>query len=390
MQPSELIKTCFNEYRVKHPSSHQYNEHSLDRPDSSITSLDSACIISESVTKLAAKQVLSILGTAFIGGTKVELSARSISLRAKDNEPIVIVATESLKITSSRLLFENVNIIITKHTVFAINVAKGISGVHGFRILQAAHLRDRITPIKKYVLTTPRMAELVLSPFEFSTTSPEKFKSFVDQTFTSATSLLMIYSEKVFFKIGNTQQAALMRNFQHFVFPRSIKYLPCSDSELCKRMKNLYETILCMPIENKDIYNMLLERVDTLNLPLDDPRVQTLLGEIRLESNTQKAPDQTLVLEKFSALYQEVEDIVRIYKEMIVYYIAADMNIHKARFAKNFVRTCGACGRYESTLTQLKTCAVCLKIFYCSEHCQKTDWPSHRNTCTLRIEGVPK
>lgn len=50
---------------------------------------------------------------------------------------------------------------------------------------------------------------------------------------------------------------------------------------------------------------------------------------------------------------------------------------------------CLACGKRQSWMGSgvLKRCARCLKAFYCSPACQKTDWKSHRAWCTVADEA---
>jgi len=387
-----LVDNCFTEYRTRHPHTHVYKAQSFDKPEAVITSLDSACIMPESVAKLSAKQVLTILGATFIGGATVELSASLVSLKGKENEAVIIVATQLLKIACNQLFFENVNIIVAKDTVFEIKVRNGIATTHGLRMLQSARLRDCTTPIEKYVLTSSNMAELVLRPFDFNTSSLKKFKSFIAKTFTAQISLVMVSCENVFFKIGNTKQAALMRTFQHFHFPQNVRHLPTNNWELYEKIKKLYRLILCMPFELKEPLELLLKRIDTLGLDFSDSSVQDLLKEIRRESNEQPSADLSLILDKLNSLFEKTEEVARIYEEMIVYYVEPPKIdvVRKARLAKDSVRVCETCRRYESTSTRLKTCSLCLKTLYCSQHCQGTDWPHHKNVCVLKMAPMPK
>ena len=43
-------------------------------------------------------------------------------------------------------------------------------------------------------------------------------------------------------------------------------------------------------------------------------------------------------------------------------------------------RTCKVCGKGEG---DLKRCAKCKRIFYCSRKCQVDDWPTHKSVCAL-------
>eukprot|EP00475_Leptophrys_vorax_P021833 TRINITY_DN2966_c0_g1_i1.p1 TRINITY_DN2966_c0_g1~~TRINITY_DN2966_c0_g1_i1.p1 ORF type:complete len:193 (-),score=63.83 TRINITY_DN2966_c0_g1_i1:181-759(-) len=40
--------------------------------------------------------------------------------------------------------------------------------------------------------------------------------------------------------------------------------------------------------------------------------------------------------------------------------------------------TCSACGKSEG---QMKLCSACKKAAYCSQQCQKNDWPKHKQSC---------
>jgi len=44
--------------------------------------------------------------------------------------------------------------------------------------------------------------------------------------------------------------------------------------------------------------------------------------------------------------------------------------------------SCGACGKDGSATRDLKKCASCLAVYYCSRDCQKQDWKLHRKVCT--------
>lgn len=49
--------------------------------------------------------------------------------------------------------------------------------------------------------------------------------------------------------------------------------------------------------------------------------------------------------------------------------------------------SCNSCKKPQSDVTQsLKRCAKCRKALYCSQQCQKTDWPSHKRLCVSDAE----
>lgn len=49
--------------------------------------------------------------------------------------------------------------------------------------------------------------------------------------------------------------------------------------------------------------------------------------------------------------------------------------------------SCNSCKKLRSDVSQpLKRCAKCLKALYCSQECQRTDWPSHKRFCISRAE----
>jgi hypothetical protein len=49
--------------------------------------------------------------------------------------------------------------------------------------------------------------------------------------------------------------------------------------------------------------------------------------------------------------------------------------------------SCSSCKKSQSDVSQrLKRCAKCQKALYCSQQCQRTDWPSHRRFCVSRAE----
>ena len=49
-------------------------------------------------------------------------------------------------------------------------------------------------------------------------------------------------------------------------------------------------------------------------------------------------------------------------------------------------RTCGGCGATGST-DELKLCAACKRVRYCSAACQARAWPEHKQECTARTRG---
>ena len=49
-------------------------------------------------------------------------------------------------------------------------------------------------------------------------------------------------------------------------------------------------------------------------------------------------------------------------------------------------RTCGGCGATGST-DELKLCAACKRVRYCSAACQARAWPQHKQECTARARG---
>lgn len=46
--------------------------------------------------------------------------------------------------------------------------------------------------------------------------------------------------------------------------------------------------------------------------------------------------------------------------------------------------SCASCGRTGSSKRDLKKCAVCKSVYYCSRECQRKDWKSHRQACGKR------
>ncbi|KAI6103809.1 hypothetical protein EDD16DRAFT_296917 [Pisolithus croceorrhizus] len=49
----------------------------------------------------------------------------------------------------------------------------------------------------------------------------------------------------------------------------------------------------------------------------------------------------------------------------------------------NVIKACsnGACGAIETKVAQFKRCAACKKVVYCSQPCQRNDWPKHKPQC---------
>jgi hypothetical protein len=49
--------------------------------------------------------------------------------------------------------------------------------------------------------------------------------------------------------------------------------------------------------------------------------------------------------------------------------------------------SCNSCKKSQSNVPKpLKRCAKCQKALYCSQECQRTDWPSHKQFCVSRAE----
>lgn len=47
---------------------------------------------------------------------------------------------------------------------------------------------------------------------------------------------------------------------------------------------------------------------------------------------------------------------------------------------KNALRSCFYCDR----VGELTRCGACLETWYCSQECQKADWPRHKSKCTKK------
>ena len=64
-------------------------------------------------------------------------------------------------------------------------------------------------------------------------------------------------------------------------------------------------------------------------------------------------------------------------------YNVGDTIVYKARHVYEIIHLCAYC-KNKAT----KTCGKCLKVKYCDNACQKSDWKNHKTICSESDNGV--
>ena len=72
-------------------------------------------------------------------------------------------------------------------------------------------------------------------------------------------------------------------------------------------------------------------------------------------------------------------------------FTAEEKKQRRAIKKQTMVKACAVCSKtVASTGAELKSCALCRGVRYCSSECQKSDWSGHKLTCSGRKEGATK
>ena len=58
------------------------------------------------------------------------------------------------------------------------------------------------------------------------------------------------------------------------------------------------------------------------------------------------------------------------------------------KYIKTISNHCWHCGKSSSNFKKFKKCAGCLKVRYCSQDCQKSDWCAHKKVCGEISNGL--
>lgn len=387
-QTQEIILNTLQQYQDSHPTSQgSFEPVEISRKSEDIC-LISEYFVSQGVTTILAKTVISLLGATFVAGATVALSAREVLITGgEENEKIVIVATESLRISCKTLVLENVCFIITKDTSLDIE-AELISKVKSFEILEAVDLVTHISIINKHTVQKPFSAELTFTPFEFVTSGLREFKSFVKETLsrTAGFNPIAITYANTFIeikdKIANLAKKKRLAEF-HIPFTAA----PKSDQKLYETIKPIYLLILEISPPEFALRDLLSHRIKILEHPPSHIEVKKLLAEIREEFPLQQLDPGDSILDMIDNFYPEKKTsrtVANVSKELVVYYFKEDQNkVYKAKFFKLFLKACGNsnCKRYQTNVFKLKACGRCRQVSYCDETCQKADWASHKILC---------